>query len=127
MSENTEEKKPISDDEIVARAHEIKAEQGCTLVDAMILAEEELTPKAAVPSEFTVTIEVKPRVAKWIASEFAPRDGFSTEDRLAAFLAVVLNRSRVTAMREAKDAPEIQEGRAVTMSRRQFQQKAPKE
>lgn len=126
MTENEQQK--VGDDEaqIIMKAREIQAEQGVSLVDAMILAEQELAPEASVPESFTVTIPVKARVAKWVMREFVARDGFSVEDRLAAYLAVVLNRSRVTAMREAQEAPEIGEGQAVTMTRRQFQAKGPK-
>lgn len=125
MTENKQEKDAISEAEILEKAREIQSAQGVSLVDAMILAEQELAPAASVPESFTVTIPVKPRVAKWIMREFVARDGFTIEDRLAAYLGVVLNRSRVTAMREAQEAPEIGEGQAVTMTRRQFQAKAP--
>lgn len=114
------------DEKILARAQEIKAELGCSLTDAMIRAEEELAPRPTVPEGFTITIPVKPRVARWIVTEFAPTKTHTTEERLAAFLAIVLNRSRVTAMRYAEEAPDIQEGGAVTLRRAQFQEKAPK-
>ena len=119
MTDNTDEK-------ILVRAQEIKAERGISLTDAMIRAEDELAPKPSVPSDFTVTIPVKPRVARWIVEEFAPTKTHTTEERLAAYLTIILSRSRVTAMRFAEDAPEIGEGGAVTLRREQFQQKAPK-
>lgn len=122
MTENTDEK-------ILARAQEIKAERNISLTDAMIRAEpafQALAPKPTVPADFTVTIPVKPRVARWIVEEFAPTKTHTTEERLAAYLGIILNRARVTAMRFAEDAPDIQEGGAVTLRREQFQQKAPK-
>lgn len=125
MTDKQQKKEAPNEDQILDRAREIQTEQGVSLVDAMILAEQELAPAASVPDSFTVTIPVKARVAKWIMREFVARDGFTVEDRLSAYLAVVLNRSRVTAMREAQEAPEIGEGQAVTMTRRQFQSKAP--
>lgn len=118
MTENTDEK-------ILARAQEIRAERGGSLTDAMIRAEAELQPEASVPGEFTVTIPVKPRVARWILSEFAPVGGYSVEERLAAYLVTVLNRARISALRTAEEAPEITEGRAVTLRRTDFQRKVP--
>ena len=115
-----------ADEKILARAQEIKVERNISLTDAMIRAEEELAPKPTVPADFTVTIPVKPRVARWIVEEFAPTKTHTTEERLAAYLGIILNRARVTAMRFAEDAPDIQEGGAVTLRREQFQQKAPK-
>lgn len=119
MTDNTDEK-------ILARAHEIKAERGVSLTDAMIRAEEELAPKPTVPASFTVTIPVKPRVARWIVEEFEPTKTHTTEARLAAYLAIILNRARVTAMRFAEEAPDIGKGGAVVMRRSQFQQKGEK-
>lgn len=116
-----------ADEKILARAQEIKAERGISLTDAMIRAEDELAPKPTVPADFTVTIPVKPRVARWIVEEFEPTKTHTTEERLAAYLATVLSRARVTAMRFAEEAPEIGEGGAVTLRREQFQKKAPKE
>ena len=114
------------DEKILARAQEIKAERAISLTEAMILAEEELAPRPTVPSSFTITISVKPRVARWIVEEFASTKTHTTEERLAAFLSIVLNRSRVTALRFAEEGPEIQEGGAVTLRRAQFQEKAPR-
>lgn len=116
-----------TDDKILARAQEIKASRGISLTDAMIRAEEELAPKPTVPADFTVTIPVKPRVARWILAEFTPTKTHTTEQRLAAYLATVLGRSRITAMRYAEEPAEIGEGGAVTLRREKFQQKAPKE
>lgn len=119
MAENQDEK-------ILSRAHEIKSERGGSLTDAMILAEQELAPKPSIPEEFTVTIPVKPRVARWIVSEFSATATHSTEQRLAAYLTTVLSRARITAMRFSEDAPDIPKdaGRAVTLRRDQFKQKA---
>ena len=116
----------INDDELLARAQEIQADKGGSLTDAMILAESELSPKPSVPASFTVTVEIKPRVARWIMEEFAATATHTTEQRLGAYLSTHLSRARVTAMRYAEEAPEIGEGGAVTMRRAQFQ-KAVKE
>lgn len=116
-----------NDEKVLARAQEIKAQRGISLADAMIWASEELAPRPSVPAEFTVTIPVKPRVARWIMSEFERTKTHTTEERLAAYLGIILNRARVTAMRFAEEAPDIQEGGAVTMPRAKFQQKAPRE
>ncbi len=112
------------DEEILGRARAIQEATGKSLTDAMIMAEEELTPKAEVPSEFTVTIPVKPRVARWIVEEFAPTATHTTEERIAAYLITVLNRARMTSIRMAEEAPDIGEGEAVTMRRADFHRKA---
>lgn len=112
------------DEEILSQARAIQEATGKSLIDAMILAEEKLTPKAEVPSEFTVTIPVKARVARWIVEEFAATPTHSTEERLAAYLITVLNRARMTSIRMAEEAPDIGEGGAVTLRRADFQRKA---
>lgn len=110
-----------NDEQILARAKEIQAERGGGLMDAMLIAEAELMPKATVPEAFTVTIPVKPRIARWILEEFTPLPTHTTEERLGAYLATHLSRARVSAMRFAEEAPEIGEGKAVTLRREQFQ------
>lgn len=117
MTENADEK-------ILARAQEIKAKRGGSLTDAMLLAEKELAPRPTVPASFAVTIPVRPRVARWILAEFEPTPEHSLEQRLGAFLAVLLSRVRVQAMRQAGDGPEIPKGGpAVSMTRAQFQRR----
>ncbi len=118
MSENQDEK-------ILDLAKNIQAERGGSLTDAMIMAEDQLSPRGEVPESFTVTIPVKARVASWILREFQPTKTHTTEERLAAYLQVVLNRARITAIRYAEEPPEIGEGSAVSMRREQFQKKAP--
>jgi len=115
-----------NDEKILARAQEIKAERGLSLTDAMLSAEDELAPAPVVPASFTVTIPVKSRVARWIMQEFTPTKTHTTEARLAAYLQIVLNRSRVAALRAAEEGPDIGEGGAVTLRREQFQRKAPR-
>lgn len=111
---------------ILARAREIQEERGLSLVDAMLKAEAELEPRPEIQTEFTVTFKVKPRVGRWIVSEFAATGTHKMEERLAAYLETVMSRARVLAMRFGEEAPDIVEGRAVTMRRAQFQEKAPK-
>lgn len=115
------------DEKLLEMAREIQKERGVSLTDAMIRAEEKLTPKEPMQTSFTVTIDVKPRIARWLVEEFRPTKDHTTEERLAAYLSIVLSRARVSAIRYAEEAPDIGEGGAVTMRREQFQQKAPKE
>ena len=119
MPENVDEK-------ILVRAREIAAERQIGLTDAMIAAEIELAPKPTVPESFTVVIPVKPRVAQWILNTFRPTATHTTEERMAAYLVMVLNTARVSSRRYAEEAPEIGENGAVTMTRAQFQDKALK-
>lgn len=115
----------ITDEQILERAHAIKSERGISLTDAMIAAEDELTPEAAIPTAFTVTIPVKARVAKWIGDEFGGHASFTIEERLGAYLTTVLSRSRVMAMRYAEEGEDVTEGKAVTLRRDQFARKVP--
>ena len=115
------------DEKILVRAQEIKKERGISLTDAMLSAEAELAPKPSYPADFTVTIPIRPRVSRWIVDTFIASDTHTTEERLAAYLAICLNRARVSAMRFAEEAPDIGEGGAVTLRREQFQKKAPRE
>lgn len=115
----------ITDEQILERAMAIKSERGISLTDAMIAAEDELTPEAAIPKDFTVTVPVKARVAKWILDEFGDHPTYSVEERLAAYLTTVLSRSRVMAMRYAEEGEDVTEGKAVTLRRDQFARKVP--
>lgn len=114
----------MTDDEILERAREIASETGVSLTDAMIRAEAELAPKPEIQKEFTVTLDLKPRVARWVLTEFQAYGGHSVEDRLAAYLVTVLNRARTTSMRAAEDAPEVGRGGAVTVPRHKFKEDA---
>ena len=123
-------KKPIlpTDEEILELAQTIKAErEGLSLTDAMLIAEDELQPVAEIPADFTVTIPVKKRVAGWILREFGGHPQLSVEERLGAYLATVLSRSRVQAIRASEDGQDVTEGKAVTLTRSQFQRKVPTE
>ncbi len=114
-----------TDDQILELAQEIKSKEGGSLTDAMLKAEERLAPKPSIPEDFTVTIPVKPRVARWIVEEFGGHAHHSLETRLGAYLTTVLNRARIDTIRIAEEAPDIQEGQAVTMTRAKFVEKAP--
>ena len=115
----------FTDEQVLQRAQEIKTERGISLTDAMIAAEDELTPAPSIPESFTVTIPVKGRVAKWIMEEFGGHAKYPLEERLGAYLTTVLSRSRVQAMRYAEEGEDVQEGKAVTLRRDQFARKVP--
>jgi hypothetical protein len=107
------------DDQILARAMEIRTETGLSLTDAMIQAESELDAPASEPVQetFVVTLKPKPRVARWIRLVFGGHPQFSIEDRLEAYLLTLLNKSRVSSMRASEDPPEVGKGQAVTVRR----------
>lgn len=115
---------------IMAKAMAFKAENGGSLVDAVLWARSELYPdeapaarkKPVLPKAYAVTIHVKPRVASWITQEFAPTASHTTEQRLGAYLSILLGQSRVRALRASEDG-DIGDGMA--MSRALFIQKAP--
>jgi len=116
-----------ADEKILSRAREIQEKHGGSLTDAMVRAEDELRPRPEIQTEFDIHLTVKPRVGAWIAKTFPPAGPHSTEDRLAAFLSMILSREKVRAIRNADEAPEIGAGGAVSMTRQQFIEKAPKE
>lgn len=113
----------MNDDALLIRAREIQAEQGGSLVDAMIAAEDETRPEAAeLPSSFTVTIKVKPRLARWIIATFRETAEHTPEERLGAYLATVLMQDRVRSRRMSED---LDIGSEVALSRDNFNRKAP--
>jgi hypothetical protein len=115
------------DEMILELAQKIKVERKISLTDAMIQAEEQLKPKAVLPEGFAVYIKCKPRIARWVLSQFEQTKDHTTEERLAAYLGIVLSQVRVTSKRSSEEGPEIQEGGAVSLTRAQFQNKAPRE
>lgn len=118
MTENMDEK-------ILELAQEIKAETGVSLTDAMIRAEAKLAPKDELPEYFEVRIRVKPRVARWILSEFGGHPEHSIEERLGAYVSSHMGRARTMAIQYSREAPEISDQGAVSMRRDQFKEKAP--
>lgn len=115
-----------NDELVLKRAQEIVKERGIPLIEAMMVAESELIAPSEIPASFTVEIFVKPRVARWILAQFQATADHPLEKRLGAYLTVVLARTRATAMRDMRDIPEIGEGRAVTLTRANFQSQVPK-
>lgn len=113
------------DKEILALAQEIAAKEGIGIVDAMLKAEVRLAPKPTAPEAFTVELRLKPKIARWIVREFEAKGEYSLEQRLAAYLTLVLSRARVQAIRNAEIPPDISEGEAVTMRRDVFQSRRP--
>jgi len=114
-----ETKDKPSDAQILELAQEIVIDEGLSLVDAMIMAEEKLMPrhKDAPPEGFAVYVKVKPRVARWIVQEFGGHAELSIEDRLGAYLATVLNRMRIKAIRLGEASPSVGNDGAVSVRR----------
>lgn len=131
MTENAAENQAVgkpSDEAIMARAKEIQAESGVGLVDAMIEAEAELTPQPAtgIPDSFTVTIPLKPRVARWVMHVFGGHAELTIEDRLGAYLAQTLNRVRIKEIRDNEPPPEVDKGTGAVSLRREQMAKLEK-
>lgn len=101
---------------IAKRAMEIASAEGVPFADAALRAEAELAdPEPDLPCDFTVTFTVKPRVAQWIRETFVATRDASTEQRIAAWLQVVISRARVEAMTMGREYPDIQKGEAVSI------------
>ncbi len=95
---------------------EIASAEGVPFADAALRAEGELSDlKPDLPCDFTVTFTVKPRVAAWIRETFVATRDASTEQRIAAWLQVVISRARVEAMTMGREYPDIQKGEAVSI------------
>jgi hypothetical protein len=112
-----------SDDEILKRARQIVKAEGVSLTDAMLRAEVELIPKPEGPSPvFEVTLTLKPRVAAWVRAVFTPMESHTTEERLAVYLAALLNQARLQALKAGRTYDKPQKGGAVTLPRHIMEQ-----
>lgn len=111
----------FDDDELLELAQEIKAERGCSLAEAIDMAHARLSKAAGeVDTRFEVTLELKPRVAKFFRESFAGHPTMTVEERLAAFLVMQLNRLRGEALARTRQEAEITEGEARTVRRSTF-------
>jgi len=106
------------DEILLARAREIVADRGGSLTEAMLAAEAELAPKSELPTSFTVMIQVKPRVAKWVIEEFGGHPSLTIEERLGAFLEIELAHTRGRVIKVRREQAQITKGGgAVTVTR----------
>ena len=113
-----------SDAAILKKANEIVEKGGGSLIDAMIQAEHQLTPKPDLQTEFTVSFTVKPRIARWILEEFVATDEYTTEERVGAYLAGVMARARTEAIRNGRAALTISTDGATTVTAAQLAEQA---
>lgn len=110
-----------TDDEILTKAQEIKAERGISLVEAMDIASAQLTNGGKeVQTTFELKLELKPRVAKFFRESFAGHPTLSVEERLSLFIAMHLNQLRGQALAQTRVEAEIGEGQAATIRRSTF-------
>jgi hypothetical protein len=112
-----------SDEAILERAQEIKKEKGIPLTEAIdIAATEAYRAASAIDTEFTITLNLKPRVAKFFREEFAGHPELTVEERMAVYIETILNRMRGQALARARKDPEIEQGKAHAVSRSSFLQ-----
>jgi len=112
-----------SDEDILELAQSIKKEKGIPLAEAMDIAGHRLAKAGAnMQTTFELTIELKPRVAKFFRDEFAGHPTLTVEQRLAKFIEMQLNRLRGQALARSRKDPEISEGQAHAVSRSSFLQ-----
>ena len=110
-----------TDDQILELAQEIKADRGIPLVEAMDIASAKLhNAGQEVNCVFDLKVTLKPRVAKFFRQSFAGHPTMSVEERLAAFLAMTLNRLRGEALSRTRAEAEISEGGANSIRRSTF-------
>lgn len=115
---------PVTDEQILELAQQIKAERGVPLVEAMDIAATKLTNQGReVDCTFHLTLELKPRVAKFFRDSFAGHPSMTVEERLAAYLTMHLNRLRGEALSRTRAEADIQEGQANTLRRSTFLEK----
>lgn len=113
-----------TDDEILALAQSIKAEKGLPLAEAMDEAIRRLTRRGDdIDCTFTLTVQLKPRVARFYRKEFAGHPTLSVEERLSKFVEMKLNEIRGQALARSRADPDIQEGQANTLRRSAFIEK----
>lgn len=114
------------DDQILADAQRIKQERNISLVEAMDIAAAKAANRGQeIDCVFHLTIELKPRVAKFFRESFAGHPTLSVEERLAAYLAMVMNRMRGEALVRTRAEADIVEGQANTLRRSTFMEKVP--
>jgi len=122
-----EKKQEVSQTDLIEAAQKLVADNpGMMLSDAMAEAESQLMPAPELQSEFTLQIAVKPRVARFIADVFGGHAKYSVEHRLNAWAQMIINNQLQIEKASARPVPDIVEGRAVTMTRDQYAEKAPK-
>ena len=119
MSESEQE---ITTDQIFELAQDLMKSDKLSLIDAMIVAERRLKPKAfdAPPEYFEVKIFVKARVAMWILSEFGGHAEHSLEKRLGAYLSKLLSRNRVGVIAHSRKSLTVSDNGAVSITRQEM-------
>ncbi len=110
----------FTDEQVLELAQEIAAEKGLPLVEAMDLAAARLSKPSGVDTTFELTLELKPRVAKFFRESFAGHPSMTVEERLARFLEMQLNRLRGEALARTRTEAEITDGEAATVRRSTF-------
>lgn len=110
-------------DKMIAAARKMATEKGIPLSEAMETVEARLIPRAG-PTEFAVTIRLKPRVARWVSDNFGGHPKFTVEERLGAWLVTLINQQRAghIASGRAADPQAVGSGSAVTVHRSQFKE-----
>jgi hypothetical protein len=116
-------KQPLNDDDrLLNLARDLVKERGIGLMEAMEIAEERLQPKPTFQTEYTITLKLKPRIARWVEEVFGGHDTYTIEERMAAFLAPYLAQARIGLIRdEAEKGRKIVEGEAVTVRRHRLE------
>jgi hypothetical protein len=114
----------LTDDELLERAQQIKADRGCSLAEAMDIAQGQAAKAASgVDTTFHITLELKPRVARFFRQSFDGHPTMSVEERMAKFLEIQLNKLRGQALAQPRiEATEATEGEARTIRRSVFLQ-----
>jgi hypothetical protein len=109
----------LTDDELLERAQQIKADRGCSLAEAMDIAQGQAAKAASgVDTTFHITLELKPRVARFFRQSFDGHPTMSVEERMAKFLEIQLNKLRGQALAQTRiEATEATEGEARTIRR----------
>lgn len=114
-----------TDDEVLALANEIKAERGIPLTEAMILAEQKLLKPAGIDTEFTIHLDLKPKVAKFYRTEFGKHPEKSVEECMAIWITQLLQIQRGQALARFREDLEIVEGESRTVRRSAFLAQQP--
>lgn len=120
MAENT----APTDDQILALAQTIKAERGIPLVEAMDFAANKLSRgKKAIDTEFTLHLNLKPKVAKFYRDSFAGHPDKTVEEWMAQWVTQLLQQQRGQALARTREDLDIEKDRANTLRRSAFLEK----
>lgn len=109
------------DNDLMKRAHELSERRNISVSRAVAMLEERAA-KGSEGGSYSISLQLKPRVARWVDETFGGHPNFTTEERLGAWLAQIITRERANfraSQRDSKKA-DVTKGAAVTIPAQLF-------